>query len=175
MKERLARDENFYRLTGIDTSHPNWQIESLSDEGLDGFIIDTNIRIGIHDEEAVKSFLSEYPATTMRGKPKSFESMLSTVKNLANSALSAQENYPDAPRYQGIFQDTAHRNIAGWISQNPKIDSPLKEATVISLISASYDFRWSENRRKLTEFSESVSLLSTAYEEKAKRLEKGNG
>lgn len=175
MKEQKVFDENFHNLTGIDTSVPNWQIKSLSDEGLNGFITATNTRTGIPDEVIVKSFLSEYADTPMYGKPKSFENMLSTVRNLANSALNAEENYPDVQRYQGIFQETAHKNISWWIKQNPDIASPLKEATVVSLISSSYDFKWSEDRRRLSEFSESVSLLSAAYEEQNKRGERENG
>lgn len=175
MKEQKAFDESFYRQTGIDTSRPNWQIESLSDLGLYGFIVDANQRTAIPNHGMVEKFLADYADAPQFSKPKSFEGMLNTVKGLANSAVNAEENYPDASKYRTIFQETAHKNIAVWLKQNQSLDIALRKATLDSLITATSGFNWSEDQKRLKLFSESVSLIAVAYNELAQREASSNG
>lgn len=158
MTERL-RDERFYETTGLDTSCPNWQIKSLSDDGLRGFIIGANNRMAIIDPERLEQANASIKYRERVENHSIFQLLEGSILRMA-FAENAKDT-KEVERLESLNRDV----LAVWRDANRSRESEMQIATCEALISKSTSFRWSYDRGKLAQLNEDVRSILDAYHE----------
>ena len=179
MTERI-RDEKFFETTGIDTTDPDWQIKSLSDEGLQGFVIDANQRMGTINRERVERILDRIQRVTDLGSSgdisvpdKDFYAEWEDLSSVVNVVKDKSENvFEKNDGYSILIANLQYGitiSVGDWFLRNREGLDPVQIASCEVFISEAKSFDWSENQKKLSKLSKDISTINSAYQEMARR------